>query len=63
MSLREAVLRRVAPFCFWLPGAFRVQTARLDLAAGAASAALTLPQSIVFANLAGVPPQYGLYTA
>ena len=43
--------------------AFDPTTVRADLAAGAVSAALTLPQSIVFANLAGVPPQYGIYTA
>ena len=38
-------------------------TARADLGAAAVSAALALPQAIVFANLAGVPPQYGIYTA
>lgn len=38
-------------------------TLRLDLAAGLLGALLVLPQGIAFAQLAGLPPQYGLYTA
>lgn len=36
---------------------------RQDLSASVVSAALTLPQAIVFAKLAGLPPSMGLWTA
>ncbi len=36
---------------------------RADLIAGVLGALLVLPQGIAFATLAGLPPEYGLYTA
>lgn len=60
----------------WLPGwAFRLFPAlaslrgygwadlRGDLAAGLTVAAVSVPQGMAYAALAGLPPQYGLYTA
>ncbi|KNZ32447.1 MAG: sulfate transporter [Methylibium sp. NZG] len=38
-------------------------TLRADLLAGVLGALLVLPQGIAFASLAGLPPEYGLYTA
>ena len=38
-------------------------TIRADLIAGLLGAVLVLPQGIAFASLAGLPVQYGLYTA
>ena len=38
-------------------------TLRADLVAGVLGALLVLPQSFAFATLAGLPPEYGLYTA
>ena len=38
-------------------------TARADALAGLLGALLVLPQGIAFATLAGLPPQYGLYSA
>src|SRR5882672_521704 len=38
-------------------------TLRADVVAGLLGAVLVLPQGIAFATLAGLPPQYGLYTA
>jgi len=38
-------------------------TLRLDALAGLLGAVLVLPQGIAFATLAGLPPEYGLYTA
>ncbi|HYW55485.1 MAG TPA: SulP family inorganic anion transporter [Polaromonas sp.] len=38
-------------------------TLRADLLAGLLGAVLVLPQGIAFATLAGLPPEYGLYTA
>ena len=39
------------------------RTLRRDLLAGLLGAMLVLPQGVAFATLAGLPPQYGLYTA
>ena len=38
-------------------------TLRMDAMAGLLGAVLVLPQGIAFATLAGLPPEYGLYTA
>jgi SulP family sulfate permease len=38
-------------------------TLRADVAAALLGAVLVLPQGIAFATLAGLPPEYGLYTA
>ena len=47
------------------PWVFRVDrtTLRADLVAGVLGALLVLPQAFAFATLAGLPPEYGLYTA
>jgi sulfate permease, SulP family len=39
------------------------QTLRADAVAGILGALLVLPQGFAFATLAGLPPEYGLYTA
>jgi sulfate permease, SulP family len=39
------------------------RTLRADSIAGLLGAVLVLPQAVAFAMLAGLPPQYGLYTA
>lgn len=39
------------------------KTFRADVFAGLTNAAIVLPQGIAFAAIAGLPPQYGLYTA
>jgi len=39
------------------------QTLRNDLTAGLSVASVAVPQAMAYAILAGVPPQYGLYTA
>lgn len=46
----------------WWPLVDRV-TLPADLLAGLISAVIVLPQGVAFATLAGMPPQYGLYTA
>jgi len=38
-------------------------TLRADVIAGLLGAVLVLPQGVAFATLAGLPPQYGVYTA
>jgi SulP family sulfate permease len=43
--------------------AVNATTLRADVQAGLLGALLVLPQGIAFASLAGLPPQYGLYSA
>jgi len=55
------VLRRVLPFLRWFPlppGALRA-----DLIAGITVSLVLVPQSMAYAQLAGLPPYYGLYAA
>lgn len=39
------------------------ETVRADVMAGLTNAAIVLPQGVAFAVIAGLPPEYGLYTA
>ncbi len=55
-------LRAVLPFLAWWPR-IDVGTLRSDLVAGLTGAIIVLPQGVAFATIAGLPPQYGLYTA
>ena len=54
-------VRRLFPFLHWLPvsGA----TLRADLIAGITVALVLIPQSMAYAQLAGMPAYYGLYAA
>lgn len=55
-------LRRLLPFLRWSPRVNR-DTLRADAFAGLTNAFVVLPQGVAFALIAGLPPQYGLYTA
>ncbi len=59
---RASWLPRVLPFLRWWPTVSR-ETLRGDLVAGLTGAIIVLPQGVAFATIAGLPPQYGLYTA
>ncbi|WP_434561430.1 SulP family inorganic anion transporter [Pseudomonas sp. R1-6] len=50
------------PFLSWLPRQTRASVGR-DLVVGLSGAILALPQSIAYALIAGLPPEYGLYAA
>ena len=54
--------KNLLPFRTWV---FQVNatTLRQDATAALTNAAVVLPQGIAFAAIAGLPPQYGLYTA
>lgn len=54
-------LRRLFPFLNWFPMA--PGDLRADLVAGITVALLLVPQSMAYADLAGLPPQAGLYAA
>jgi len=50
------------PFLSWFKLVTK-ESLRADLMAGLTGAVIVLPQGIAFATIAGLPPQYGLYTA
>jgi SulP family sulfate permease len=50
------------PFLAWLPRQTRASVGR-DALVGLSGAILALPQSIAYALIAGLPPEYGLYAA
>jgi len=52
----------IFPFLNWLPKVSPA-TLKADLIAGLTGAVIVLPQGVAFALIAGLPPQYGLYTA
>lgn len=54
--------RSLLPFLTWLPWQTRASVGR-DLIVGLSGAILALPQSIAYALIAGLPPEYGLYAA
>ncbi|WP_218951045.1 SulP family inorganic anion transporter [Desulfoluna butyratoxydans] len=56
------VIARFFPFLTWLPLIGRA-TLKADLLAGFTGAVIVLPQAVAFAAIAGLPPEYGLYTA
>jgi SulP family sulfate permease len=53
--------RALLPFLRWLP--YKGATARADFLAGLTVALVLVPQSMAYAQLAGLPPYYGLYAA
>lgn len=55
-------LRRALPFLRW-NRFIGWDTLRHDFIAGLTGAVIVLPQGVAFAMIAGLPPEYGLYTA
>ena len=53
---------RLLPFLEWLPG-YGVRHLKADLFAGLTVALVLIPQSMAYAQLAGLPAYYGLYAA
>ncbi len=50
------------PFLSWLR-TYNRDTLKADMIAGLTGAVIVLPQGVAFATIAGLPPEYGLYTA
>jgi len=55
-------LNRFLPFLRWGRNMTR-SSMRADVIAGLTGAAIVLPQGVAFAAIAGMPPEYGLYTS
>ncbi len=53
---------KLLPFLLWWPLVNR-NSLRADFIAGLTNAVIVLPQGVAFAIIAGLPPEYGLYTA
>ena len=56
-------LRRILPFLKWIGECKDSAVLRADIVAGITVALVLVPQSMAYAQLAGLPPQYGLYAA
>ncbi|MGB9192855.1 MAG: SulP family inorganic anion transporter, partial [Azonexus sp.] len=54
-------LKRIFPFLRWFP--LNGEVFRADLMAGITVALVLIPQSMAYAQLAGLPAYYGLYAA
>jgi len=55
-------LKAIFPFLHWFRFITR-ESLKADLIAGLTGAVIVLPQGVAFATIAGLPPEYGLYTA
>ncbi|SPD75849.1 Sulfate permease [uncultured Desulfobacterium sp.] len=56
------MLNRILPFLDWFKD-YSVGKFRIDFLAGLTVALVLIPQSMAYAQLAGLPPYYGLYAA
>ena len=56
------MVERLFPFLMWW-GRVNRRTLRADLLAGLTGGLIVIPQGVAFATIAGLPPEYGLYTA
>ena len=55
-------LESIFPFLIWFK-LINKETIKADLMAGITGAVIVVPQGVAFATIAGMPPEYGLYTA
>src|SRR5262245_3231854 len=60
-TLLSMPLPRWLPFVRWFP--MSTETLTADVLAGVSVALLLIPQSMAWAQVAGMPPQYGLYAS
>jgi len=56
------LLKRIFPFLTWFKD-YNIPMLRTDLLAGITVAIIIIPKSMAYAQLAGLPPYYGLYAA
>ena len=55
-------LETIFPFLIWFKMVTK-ESIKADFIAGLTGAVIVLPQGVAFATIAGLPPEYGLYTA
>jgi len=56
------MVSRIFPFLMWFKR-YNVEGLRIDLISGLTVALVLIPQSMAYAQLAGLPPYYGLYAS
>jgi MFS superfamily sulfate permease-like transporter len=56
------IIRTMFPFVFWFKG-YSANSLKQDLLAGVTVALVLIPQSMAYAQLAGLPAYYGLYAS
>jgi len=61
MKIKTSLIQDFFPFLRWFP--FTADTIRADVIAGITVALLLVPQSMAYAQLAGLPVVYGLYAS
>lgn len=61
-AISASRIRALFPFLEWWPRVTR-ENLRYDFMAALTGAIVVLPQGVAFAVIAGMPPEYGLYTA
>jgi len=61
-SVTWRALRTFFPFLQWLPAYDVKENLKLDVLTGLTIGVMLIPQGISYGLLAGLPPQYGLYT-
>lgn len=58
----KGYLKKRFPITAWLPE-YSLKTLQCDIIAGLSVGLMVVPQGLAYAQLAGLPPQYGLYSA
>jgi len=61
-SRKPGIAKRVFPFLRWFEN-YSTTKLRMDFVAGLTVALVLIPQSMAYAQLAGLPAYYGLYAA
>lgn len=61
-SFKKKILHKRIPIVYWLPR-YSKEYAVSDMVAGLTVGLTVIPQAIAYANVAGLPPQYGLYSS
>lgn len=62
-TIQRTLLKRILPFRGWIGELKNPATLRADAIAGLSVALVLVPQSMAYAQLAGLPPYYGLYAS
>ncbi|MDD5770283.1 MAG: SulP family inorganic anion transporter, partial [Candidatus Gracilibacteria bacterium] len=62
-NIFRKLINNFTPFKSWFGKLKDLEILKADIIAGITGAIIVLPQGIAFATIAGLPPEYGLYTA
>lgn len=57
------IAKKALPFLEWFKGGYSKEVLKADFIAGLTVALVLIPQSMAYAQLAGLPSYFGLYAA